>query len=231
MTKIRYWKLSLKNYNWCKLGLELLVVFLGVTAGFILNNWNLQRQEIKNENKYLQGFMNDVNNNIIELENYLNSDVLWFNDANFILTNLENGNIQIDSAKVAIDLISKIERIRIHTDTYENIINSDNLNIIGDFNLRNQIINYHKTIKSVGLFDDFFYKYYNDFIMPIIFSEYNILNRTFNNPDIIKTTKLSNAFDYYYSMMKQQKEAYKELLTKSYKLRDKLESLNLKSDN
>lgn len=227
MIKIRNWKLNIKNHNWGKLVLELAVVFLGVTAGLILNNWNLQRQEIEKENKYLQGFLKDVNKNIIELENYLKSDSLWFNDANSILKTLGNKNIQIDSARVAIDLILKIKKIKIHTDTYENIINSDNLSIISNFNLKNQIINYHKTIKSVDLFDDFFYNYYNDYIMPVIFSEYNVLNGTFNDPDIIKTTKFSNAFVFYYSMMQQQKEAYTELLAKSCKLRDKLERYKL----
>ena len=31
--------MKFKKQNWLKLGLELFVVFLGITAGFLLNNW------------------------------------------------------------------------------------------------------------------------------------------------------------------------------------------------
>jgi len=30
---------KIKNYEWGKLFFELIIVFLGVAAGFVLNNW------------------------------------------------------------------------------------------------------------------------------------------------------------------------------------------------
>lgn len=41
MKKLSYKFLKPNNYNWQKLSLELIVVFLGVTAGFLLNNWRM----------------------------------------------------------------------------------------------------------------------------------------------------------------------------------------------
>jgi len=41
---------KIKNYEWGKLFFELIVVFLGITAGFILNNWRMEQEE-KNWNK------------------------------------------------------------------------------------------------------------------------------------------------------------------------------------
>lgn len=57
-----------KKYNWQRLILELLVVFLGVTAGFLLNNWRMKAQKYQLEKTYITGFLRDVNDNIVRLE-------------------------------------------------------------------------------------------------------------------------------------------------------------------
>jgi len=48
MKKIKW---NLNKTKWSKLILELFVVFLGVTAGFVLNNWRMSKQEYKLEQK------------------------------------------------------------------------------------------------------------------------------------------------------------------------------------
>ena len=68
---------KIKNYEWGKLFFELIVVFLGVTAGFILNNWRMEQEEVKHEQKYINSFLQDINYDIPELEKAVESDSLW----------------------------------------------------------------------------------------------------------------------------------------------------------
>ena len=56
--------------------LELLVVFIGVTAGFILNNWRENAAEKKLEYKYLNSFYRDVQNNENEIDSLILSSQL-----------------------------------------------------------------------------------------------------------------------------------------------------------
>ncbi len=70
---------KIRDYDWKKLFLELIVVFLVVTAGFLLNNWQLEKQDELLEKKYMSGFLQDVNTNITELKTAIESDSLWLN--------------------------------------------------------------------------------------------------------------------------------------------------------
>jgi len=73
---------KIRDYDWKKLFFELIVVFLGVTAGFLLNNWQLEKQDELLDKKYMNGFLQDVNTNITELKTAIESDSLWLNRAN-----------------------------------------------------------------------------------------------------------------------------------------------------
>ncbi len=81
MKNLNIAKWDLKKYNWGKLGLELLVVFLGVTSGFLLNSWRERQQEMKMEQKYISSFIKDVNDNIDQLEELCALDSIWLKQA------------------------------------------------------------------------------------------------------------------------------------------------------
>lgn len=79
MEKIKSKFPKIREYDWKKLFFELIVVFLGVTAGFLLNNWQLDKKDKQLEKRYMIGFLQDVNANIAELETEVDSDSLWLN--------------------------------------------------------------------------------------------------------------------------------------------------------
>lgn len=66
-----------RRINWRKLSLELIVVFLGITAGLFVNDWQLARQDAQQEQQYLAGFLQDVSGNITELEQQSQVDNAW----------------------------------------------------------------------------------------------------------------------------------------------------------
>jgi hypothetical protein len=213
---------KIKNYEWGKLFFELVVVFLGVTAGFVLNNWRMQQEENQLEQKYLSSFLQDVGYDIPELENAIKTDSLWLVKAKPLLTSIINKNIKIDSAQIMINLIVKISKIDAHSSTYEEISNSGNLNIISDFELKSQIVDYYLALGGVGFIDDYFHKYFSDFVMPFILTEYSVLTGEFNNETVINTVRFSNVVAGYYSLVQQRLAAYEKLLTDCYLLKDEL---------
>jgi len=219
-------KKNISKINWSSLSLELIVVFLGVTAGFLLNNWRTEQQQQLLEQKYISGFLEDVNKNINELQQSINSDSLWLKRAVPIIKSLQNKSLAADSAKAVIQMVMTISNIKINTDTYEDITNSGNLNIINDFDLKATIVNYNGVVKGVEFIDKFFYEYFNSFVMPFVFEEFDVLNQEFYKPYAYKSGSFSNMFAGYYSMVQQRKAAYKELLDKSYALKLKLEAFN-----
>lgn len=222
---------KIRDYDWKKLFFELVVVFLGVTAGFLLNSWRLDKQNELLEKKYMDGFLQDVNTNIKELETAVESDSLWLNRAKPKLVTIQKGTITVDSANSVIKLIVEISKAGTQTGTYEDITNSGNLNIIGDYNLKKQIVDYHVAISGVEFVEDYFYHYFTDFVMPFVFANFSVLTGKLNKPEVINTNQFANVIAGYFSLVQQRKSAYEGLLKKSYSLRDELKKLDLNSDD
>ncbi len=211
------------GFSWKKLFFELIVVFLGVMAAFLLNNWQIERQEDELEQKYLLDFSQDLNDNITMLKEAIKADSSWIARIQPKLILIREGTISVDSANALTKQIVFFSRIDFKTGTYKNITNSGKLNIIRNFILRKEIVDYHISVSETEFIDDYFYKYFNDFVMPFIFSNFSILKGKMNNPEIRKTNYFANIMAGYFSMIQQRKTAYEDLLAKSYKLRDKLQ--------
>lgn len=208
-------KRSKRNYKWGQLGLELLVVFLGISIAFLLNNWREAKKEAELEFKYIKSFEKDVEDNIIELEKLIEIDSLWLADAKPWLIEIRNKTITEDSANVVIRGIIQINKMDYHLGTYEDISNSGNLKLISDFDLKTKIVDYHLTLEGGIFLDNHFYKYFNDQVMPYVFNEYDILNGEFVSSTAYQSVQFSNVYVGYFSMVQQRNIFYKELLIKS----------------
>ena len=219
MMKSKLFKWNLKKYNWGKLGLELLVVFLGVTSGFLLNNWREQQKEAKLEQQYIEGFLSDVNENITQLEELNTLDSLWLKQARENVLDIQNNTLSKDSAEAMMKKIVVINKMEPHEVTYEDIKNSGNLNLIQNFKLKSKIVDYQITLKGVRFVDDYFYQYFNDFVMPYVLSEFNVLTGHFKEEASFETVEFSNVFVGYYSMVQQRSAVYKDLLSQSKELK------------
>ena len=84
------------NYDWPKLFFELVVIFFGVTAGFVANDYQIEKQERLQAGRYLNGFADDVKANITELIVAVESDSVWLANAKPALLALQRGDINID---------------------------------------------------------------------------------------------------------------------------------------
>ena len=211
-----------ENLNWKKLTLELIVVFLGVTSGFLLNNWQLQRQDRKLEEKYKRDFIQDMDENINALQTAILYDSMWINNIKPKFLSIKQGTITVDSASALVKHIVEISKAEVQTGTYENITNSGNLNIISDFHLKKLIVDYHVSLDGVKYIDEFFYRYFHDYVMPFILTNFNMLKGIFDDPAILKTKEFANIIAGYYSLVQQRKTAYQKLLTESFTLKDAL---------
>ncbi|HMQ67829.1 MAG TPA: hypothetical protein PKA90_02795 [Ignavibacteria bacterium] len=211
-----------KKYEWDKLLLEIFAVFLGVTSGFLLSNWQEERQERNLEQKYIAAYIEDVNENITEFEKTIKSDSLWMKQAMPLLISLKDDKFNKDSTVAVMKLIVQISNINSRSVTYEDMKSSGNLNIINDFNLKGMIVDFYSEVNGVKFLEEYFYSYFKDLIMPFVFSEYNVLKEEMINPDQISSVRFTNAFTGYFSMIQQRVAAYNALLIKAYLLRDEL---------
>jgi hypothetical protein len=126
-----------------------------------------------------------------------------------------------------IKMILKISKLNANKSTFEEISNSGNLNILTNFELKSQIVKYYLDLGGVEFIDDYFNKYFSDFVMPFILSEYSVLTEEFKDKNVINSIRFSNVVAGYYSMVQQRVTAYQALLNDSYLLRDELQKIIL----
>ena len=213
---------KLRKYDWNKLILELIVVFLGVSSGFFLNNWQIEKQEKKLEQQYISAFLIDIDENIKELERVINDDSLWIKRAKPLLYSMYGDSLNPDSAGSIMKLVTQSSRINAQAGTYEDITNSGNLNLINDFNLKRNIIDYYIEIEGVRFLEEFFNDYLNIQVLPFILSDFSILKENFIDPNSINSNRFSNSFAGYYGLMQQRVDAYVKLLDKAILLKEEL---------
>lgn len=141
----------MKSINWRYAIGEIIIVIIGISIAFALNNWATQRKDSKVKKQYLQGLILDQKNEMEHLESNI--------------AKLKNNIAAIEALYLHIGknlprkdtVISKLFNLGKTIDfapknfTYNSLINSGDFKLIEDFNLKNEIEKHysgHKTIES-----------------------------------------------------------------------------------
>jgi hypothetical protein len=215
---------TVRRYDWGKLFFELIVVFLGVTAGFLLNNWQLEQKDKEIESQLIIAFQQDLALDMAELTSSIEDDLAWLTLMQPTLLALRDKTLPIDSASVVAQRVVQVNKISLQTGTYEAVINSGTLNLITDFELKRKIVDYYVGIEETKFVDDFFFTYVSDFVMPFVLTEMNMLTAEINDPQMTQTTQFANIISGYFSLVQQRRDAYQELLDQGIELSRFLES-------
>lgn len=216
--------------SWTYYFIELAVVFIGVTAGFILNNWREDTAENKMERKYMESFYGEVLHDKDNLDSLiLHSQLKIDNLLNIIKqTEIINKPLTEELAQKIVMEIMYIEWLSPANDTYEDIINSGNLNIISDYNLKEKISSYYTFLNEVGNVEKFYTEHMNNYGFPILYKNYHLLHHEFVNAESYKSLEFTNMYLGVVALLQQNNEKYKEALEKNKELQDELKNaLNL----
>jgi len=143
----------MKKNTWYYLVLELVVVFIGITAGFVLQNNKENSQNAALEQKYINGFIEDVNVNIQNLEESIGDDSLWLASTKYAVEQIISNTLSHDSVCSLMMRMTMFSEFSEQSDTYEDIINSGNLNLLKDYELKKEIVKYHKSLKDYKILD------------------------------------------------------------------------------
>lgn len=192
-----------KPINWTKLILELIVVFLGVTAGFVLQNLKESSAQKAQEVKYIEGFQADLTDNIESIDRLLKKDDEWLNSTTWTVQFMETDTFTADSANALLSKMVAFENFTSQKSTYSNITNSGNLNIISDFDVRQAIIKYHQELEDFDYLDKFFQNHIQNQHMPFIRNHYDVFSQSVEPEGFYKTLEFRNTFRIFYSLKQQ----------------------------
>ncbi len=213
-----------KNRSWTYYLLELLVVFIGVTAGFLLNNWREDNAELLLEHQYLESFYSDV----VADANDLDSLIYRSQQKADTLIGILKKSALVDkplTEELAVAIVNQIMSIEWYTpanDTYEDIINSGNLNLISNYSLKEKISSYYSFLNQVGNVEQYYSKHMDNYGFPIMYKSFHLLNREFTDKESYQSLEFTNMFLGVIALLQQNIKVYHEALEKNKVLKNEL---------
>ena len=212
-----------KKIDWLYHFMSLLVVFLGITAGFLLQNRKEDSGNRVLEQKYMAGFQADLAVCITDLEEAIAGDSLWLAKNTWAMKQLLAGTIPEDSASQLMMNMAILSEFTAQTNTYENITNSGNLNIISSYSKKQELVKYYKRLEDFSLLENYFNNFHTDRFLPYLIENYDLISQKFVVPKAEESAMFKNIFASFFSLTQQREEGYRRLLLESKEIKNQLE--------
>lgn len=195
--------------------IEILVVIIGITIAFTLDNWSESKKLLKEEQQYLAGLSADINRDIEQLEVLIDSSNqllrLTGEVFNFIYSKapVENFTRRHVTSTYTTPYFSA------NNGTYLALINSGDLKVIKNFDLRQEIvalysIEYDKVQES----DDFIGELTQNRIYPYILEvvAFHPTEDRIIDSGPLSTNKSINLMGSYFNIMSARNQEYQTLI-------------------
>ncbi len=212
----------MEKINWRNYFIELIVVFIGITAAFLLNNWREDYQSNELESKYLNSIKNDVVQDSMSV-----NEILKLNEEKEVkfkkyIASTIKGISSIDSAVILFQDILTIPKFYPQSNTYESIKYSGNLNLISDYYLREEITNYYESFTTIQSQQEMTVEFINNYATKFVLKNINILNWQIINKKNVDFNEVNNIIVGYYALLEQNIKLEKEIVIRNKELLKKL---------
>lgn len=201
--------------GWLRLSLELIAVFVGITAGFFVNNYQESRRDQKLEQKYLESFRNNLVADSATIQDHIQDNQNNLDVSRRAVLSMRGGGLTRDSALAVMQLMATFNNFNMQDATYESIVNSGNLGLIGDYSLREELVNYYRSREDIDDVEEVLNNYINDYVIPYLFNKIDLI-----------TGEMSAEFDPMSREFKNMTGGYYVLLDQKVDLILSIDSLN-----
>jgi len=225
MAKKKSEKYAKGNAGWLRLTLELIVVFIGVSAGFLFDNFREERSNIKLEDKYLESFYNNVVADSVEIQSMILSNQNNIDISGRSVASMQAGTITNDSALVVLSVMATYNSLNLENATYESVVNSGNLGLIRDFEISEQIVYYYRSHEDMRYVEQVYNDYISNYILPYLNKKLDFISGQFVEDFTVNDIEFRNITSGYYVISRQKMELVHKLDSLNSDLKNSLADL------
>jgi hypothetical protein len=139
-----------KAQNWLAVGLDFLIVVVGVFVGLQVSNWNEDQQRTATAQVFEERLIGDIRNEIGIMENRIENYTDILNTAKGLMTALEGPKESLGPEFLRDALFATaLWRFRRTQDTYDELITSGELGLITDPKVRSELSRYYRDLDAV----------------------------------------------------------------------------------
>jgi hypothetical protein len=218
-------KLNFK-IDWKAIIIELLIVIIGISIAFKLNNWNESKKTELEVKEYIRSFYDENHANqesLISALKFTKSNKTGIDTLKVILLSKNKSDERIKS------LIANMMGIANYTPlttTMQNISSSGEFDLIKDIELRKDLIETYSAYKRTAKLETIISDYINDYVTPFLFENLLFSDFSYLNGDFIKDPIFENIVIGYDVLLNQLINGYEQNLIKLNELNEKLTTAN-----
>lgn len=208
--------------DWSSKIIDFLIVIVGITIAFQLNNWNESRKSDLKERNYIESFHNENAANEASLIHALNFSVTNKSNIDTLIQIIQSKNYTDKRINTLLPSMLQISNYNLSTTTMENIKASGEFELINDINLRKEIIDIYKTHNTTLKFEGLLLDHINNYVIPFYFENIRFADSGPLDENLINTPLFENIVFGYNVLLNQQIEGYRDNLGKIKSLTEKL---------
>jgi len=215
----------MKRINWLDHTANLLVVILGISIAFYLEGWREETANKKQERKYLDSLITDLNTDVEALDTLriVNEMII---KASVSLANATVGQPYEDATKLRSDvlMIQYNPPFVPQRTVYESMKSSGRMDLINDFKLRNQIVElYEQYYRGTGQYDQSLDEHVRDFIKPFFMKNIQFTSGNTVDDAFLKEREFQNMIFSYRYLFVTKDSFYGEVKNKAIAMKEAME--------
>jgi hypothetical protein len=189
--------------SWLKLFLELIAVFVGITAGFFVNSYGEKRANLELEHKYLTSISTNLKTDSIEINSLIEDSQNNVDISMRAVSTMQTEELTLDTALAVIQVMAAYNNLNLEDATYKSIVGSGYLGLIMDFETREQIVKYYSFLKDIQLAEEVYNNYITDYVLPFVFKNLDILSAEIVEDFDLGSLEFRNLTTGYYALASQ----------------------------
>lgn len=185
---------------------------------FWLNNWNENRKENQLASEYLINLREDLHHDLDTLQKSVANMEKTLGFVNGYITAVYRPDLRHDTLSRKIYRLAEMEVFVENQATYTTLINSGDIKLIHNLELRTAIIDQYNIYKSLHLKEDIYMNYMADYFGPFMMQHYSYSRGMKTDIDPWTNDHLINLVFSAYGILTQQKQAYQTAIDASNSL-------------
>jgi len=202
----------MKNINWFDHIANLLVVIIGISIAFYLESYKESKASKQQEQKYMESLIEDLHSDLVALDTLGELNKLIGNS----LVKLSDASVgsPYDSDSLVGYLLGTQYNppFSPQLTTYESLKASGQMDLISDFDIRNQVVElYEQYYRGTKQYDDAIDENLRDFYKPFYMKNITFTGRSTIDTGFLKKTEFRNIMFAYRYLFLAKSEFYKQV--------------------
>ena len=199
------------HFGWLRLSLELIVVFVGVTGGFLFDSYREDLSDRNLEKKYLVSLHQNLVADSTELHASIENNRNNVEISEKVVSSMRSGNLHPDSALRVIQVMVTYYNLNLNDATYQSIVSSGNLGLISNFAIKEQIVDYYQSQEDMHYVEGVYNDYINNYVIPHVFKYVDFISGELDKGFDVNDREFRNVTSGYYILARQQIELMESL--------------------